>query len=55
MDTDNQCGKKEQHEAYRNPQAWSGLVQNAMNAHFTWDISADEYINLYNKVKYRKY
>jgi len=42
-------------EAYRNPQAWSGLVQNAMNAHFTWDISADEYINLYNKVKYRKY
>ncbi len=42
-------------EAYRNPEAWSGLVQNAMNAHFTWDISADEYINLYNKVKYRKY
>ena len=42
-------------EAYRNPEAWAGLVQNAMNAHFTWDISADEYINLYNKVKHRRY
>jgi len=42
-------------EAYRNHDAWQRLIQNAMGAHFTWDISADEYINLYNRIKYRKY
>ena len=42
-------------EAYRNPDVWQRLIQNAMGAHFTWDRSAEEYINLYNRIKYRKH
>lgn len=34
--------------AYYDPYHWNKVVANAFNTRFSWDISAKEYINLYN-------
>jgi len=35
---------------YDNKDAWGKLVQNAMKQDFSWEVSADKYINLYTEV-----
>ena len=34
-------------EAYADPEAWRALVKQGMEAHFTWDASAQRYMELY--------
>jgi len=36
--------------AYRTPDAWRTLMRNAMQADFSWDRSAEAYINLYRRI-----
>lgn len=35
---------------YENKRQWNKLVKNAMNTKFSWDTSAEEYINIYKKI-----
>jgi starch synthase len=35
---------------YRTPEAWRTLMRNAMQADFSWDRSAEAYINLYRRI-----
>lgn len=35
---------------YDNKDAWANLVQNAMKQDFSWEVSADKYINLYTEI-----
>ncbi len=35
---------------YDNPKAWTGLVKNAMSQDFSWEVSADKYLMLYEQV-----
>ena len=33
--------------------AWKKLVENAMNMDYSWDKSAQKYLDLYNSLTYR--
>ena len=35
---------------YDNPEAWTKLVKNAMSQDFSWNVSADKYIALYEEI-----
>ncbi len=37
--------------AYNQPEHWNKVVNNAINTRFSWENSAKDYINLYNKIK----
>lgn len=37
-------------QAYRTPQMWQTLIQNAMGANFSWDRSAQVYADLYRRL-----
>ncbi len=35
---------------YTNKPLWNGMMKNAMNTDFSWDISADKYISMYSEI-----
>lgn len=35
---------------YTNKTLWNGLMKNAMNTDFSWDVSADKYIAMYSEI-----
>ena len=35
---------------YTNKTLWNGMMKNAMNTDFSWDISADKYIAMYSEI-----
>ena len=35
--------------AYEDPAAWDALQSRAMQASFSWDVSAQHYVNVYNR------
>jgi starch synthase len=39
--------------AFKNKKKWPGLMQRAMKCNFSWEVSAKEYIRLYEKAKGR--
>lgn len=37
---------------FRNKTAWQSIIRNAMRSDFSWDVSADKYLNLYKKLTF---
>lgn len=37
-------------EAFHQPKLWKALVQRAMKEDFSWDVSAEKYLDLYREI-----
>lgn len=35
---------------YREPDHWKKIVKNGMNGDYSWDVSADEYMDIYRSI-----
>lgn len=35
---------------YDHPQSWKNIIKNAMSADFSWDVSAEKYIDIYREI-----